>query len=444
MGVERIPPHDVAAEEALIGACLLSSTVIQEALEVVLPEDFYKPGHQFIWDSIRQLWNTGQPIDALTVASALREAQVLEDIGGPGVLMDLQGATPAISHAKAYAASVVKCSRLRSAISAASEVLDLVYDKGDPDEVIDLLGALVSDKRLIPRKLGLPEDLSTVGEFLSWYADQHPDEESEWLVPQMFRRRHRVLFVGVEGGGKSTAIRQILHLLADGRHPWSPQRRITPRRVLIVDCENPDDAIVEQTMLIDRRAGLPISQSPNLWLWRCEQGMDLRKKRTDQARFEEVLKTVRPECVYLGPVYKIYSNDRDLELSALELFAVLDSFRKRYDFALIMEHHAPKGSSGVRELSPFGTVAWQRWPEFGVQLKPENFDEHHHPHTLKVARFRGDRLSSVVWPTHLQRSSGQDQVPWQALMPSGFWHGVQGEDPNVEPPAPPPPDDDDW
>jgi len=176
----------------------------------------------------------------------------------------------------------------------------------------------------------------------------------------------------------------------------------------------------------------------DLFIWRQESGLDLRAKRTDQARFEKAIAEIRPAVVAIGPVYKIYSNTGssgiDLEQSALELFRFLDPLRKRYGFALLLEHHAPRGASGLRDLVPFGTVAWQRWPEFGIKLLPENLDEHEHPHKLVVKRFRGDRKADVTLPVHLLRDSASSGLPWTPIMPTGHW---QGSIPNDPPPIRP-------
>lgn len=442
---DRIPPHDVPAEEALIGSCLLSSTALADVIGLVLPGDFYKPAHQYLWDAIADLYSRGEPIDAVTVAGVLKDAGVYDDIGGAGLLLDIQTETPSISNAVAYAGRVVRTSRLRAAISAASEILDAVYDGKDPEDVLDLVGLLAGDTRLLPRNIELPEGLSTVNGFLQWYADQHPDEESEWIVPHFIRRRHRWLFVSTEGSGKTTFLRQVATLIANGVHPFSLGVKVPEQRVLLVDCENPDDAIESQVRLIDRITGVSMSESENLWIWRQEAGLDLRARRTDQAMFEKVLQHVRPALVCIGPIYKIYSNSGmgglEAEDSALALFRFLDSCRTRYDFALLMEHHAPKGASGARELSPFGTVAWQRWPEFGIKFTPEDIDEHRHPHKLVIGRFRGDRVEDVIMPVHLLRDSASSGLPWTPIMPTGHWHDdVQNEpqepfpfDPESEP-----------
>lgn len=423
MSDPRIPPHDVQAEAALLGCCLLSPQALSDVVGLVLAEDFYKPAHQFVWSAIVELWASGQPVDALTVAGVLTDAGMLEDIGGGAMLLDLQTDTPAISNVKAYSERVIRTSRLRAAISAASEILDLVYDGVDPDNVVDKIGLLADDHRLLPRSVTLPAGLTTMRDFLEEFAKRSPEEQDDWLVPGLLRRRHRILLVGAEGSAKTFITRMIAMCVANGVHPFAPGHTVTERKVLMIDCENPDDIIIEQTNIIDQKTGLPLSETDNLMVWRQPAGLDLRAKRRDQAQFEAVLQAVKPDLVTLGPIYKIYSNERDLEDSAKQLFDFLDGMRTRFGFTLIMEHHAPKGQNGQRELAPFGTVAWQRWPEMGIRFKPSEFDSHRHPHKLEIDRFRGDRSASVVWPTILTRSnSPTSMTPWVATYETGTWN----------------------
>ena len=95
----RVPPHNLHAEESLLGALLLSRDVVGQVAEAGLQIDhFYKPAHQHVYASIRGLMASGQPVDVVTVADELRRNGLLEEIGGAAFLMELQNATPAISN----------------------------------------------------------------------------------------------------------------------------------------------------------------------------------------------------------------------------------------------------------------------------------------------------------------------------------------------------------
>jgi replicative DNA helicase len=129
----RVPPHNLQAEESLLGAMLLSKDAISAASEVLEPENFYKPAHGHIFEAITSLSAAGEPADPVTVADELRRAGLLDAIGGPATLVTLQAATPAISNAARYAKIVEEHALLRRLIGVAGEIAEMGYSL--PDDV---------------------------------------------------------------------------------------------------------------------------------------------------------------------------------------------------------------------------------------------------------------------------------------------------------------------
>ena len=129
----RRVPHDLNAEESLLGAMLLSRDAIVEAVQICGSDDFYKPAHGHVFDAVTSLYAQGEPADPVTVADELRRAGLLDAIGGPAVLISLQANTPAIGNAPRYARIVEEHALLRRLIGVASEIAELGYDM--PDDV---------------------------------------------------------------------------------------------------------------------------------------------------------------------------------------------------------------------------------------------------------------------------------------------------------------------
>src|SRR4051794_5738838 len=102
-GGGRVPPHNIQAEESLLGAMLLSRTAIDVVSQVVNADDFYKPAHGHVYEAITSLSAQGEPVDPVTVAEELRRHDLLEAVGGAQLLISLQAATPATSSAGRYA-----------------------------------------------------------------------------------------------------------------------------------------------------------------------------------------------------------------------------------------------------------------------------------------------------------------------------------------------------
>ena len=78
----RLPPHNMAAEESVLGAMLLTKEAIADAIEIITSEDFYKPAHQKIFNAITALFAAGEPADIVTVADELGRSGMLDGIGG--------------------------------------------------------------------------------------------------------------------------------------------------------------------------------------------------------------------------------------------------------------------------------------------------------------------------------------------------------------------------
>lgn len=143
-GQPRVAPHDLDAEESLLGATLLSRDAIATALETVRPEHFYKPANGHILDAVTACYNAGDPADPISVADELRRAGLLDAVGGPAVLVALQTAAPAPSSARRHAEIVHEMAVLRSLINTAGEIAELGYSlPDDVEKAVDVAQAMV-------------------------------------------------------------------------------------------------------------------------------------------------------------------------------------------------------------------------------------------------------------------------------------------------------------
>src|SRR5699024_8012535 len=117
----RVPPHNIDAEESLLGAMLLSRSAIDIVSETMQPAFFYRPVHAHIYEAIMSLSAQGEAVDPVTVADELRRHGFLEAVGGTDALLSLQAATPATSSAGRYATIIEELALLRSTIGGGGE-----------------------------------------------------------------------------------------------------------------------------------------------------------------------------------------------------------------------------------------------------------------------------------------------------------------------------------
>jgi replicative DNA helicase len=132
----RVPPHNLQAEESLLGAMLLSRDAIAAAVELCGADDFYKPAHGHVYEAVCSLYSQGEPADPVTVADELRRAGLLDAIGGPATLISLQANTPATANAGRYARIVEEHALLRRLIGVANEIAELGYAVPDDVEAV--------------------------------------------------------------------------------------------------------------------------------------------------------------------------------------------------------------------------------------------------------------------------------------------------------------------
>ncbi|MCZ7527799.1 MAG: replicative DNA helicase [Acidimicrobiia bacterium] len=172
----RVPPHNLEAEESLLGAMLLSRDAITSAVEARVDDaDFYKPAHAHVFEAIMSLYGQGEPSDPVTVAEELRRSGLLDHVGGKAALLRIQAATPASANAGHYAQIVRELSLLRRLIAVAGEIAELGYS--DPDDVTETLDRAetlvfeVAEHRVAETMVGLHSSLqSTLDQLEQMYG----------------------------------------------------------------------------------------------------------------------------------------------------------------------------------------------------------------------------------------------------------------------------------
>lgn len=405
----RIPPGDNDAEESVLGCLLLMPSLIGDLGHTLDPSDFWRPQHGLLYQAMIDMYATGQPVDTVTISSELRSRGHLDAIGGPSALLGLQNATPAITNAHRYAELVIDASRRRRAIAFFADRIEECYRGRPIDEIIADADPRVDD--LIASRSSTVEGLSSIADFVTLAT--RSVETRPWLIPHVVKAMWKTLIVATEGAGKGNLLWFLALHSAAGRDPWQPSRRITPVRCLYVDAENADEDIVHQVEVVNTRDDLVLEAGDNMSILHREGGMNLRTRRA-QAELEATLQRTRAQIVFAGPLYKLFrrGSREDMEQVAIEVTDYLDDLRKRFNIAILIEHHAPKGTQGKREMVPFGSGQWMRWPQFGLTLEAIGnvaADDDHY--RLEVGRFRRDR-GRADWPQTIERGASMSITAW--------------------------------
>jgi DnaB-like helicase N terminal domain/AAA domain len=123
---DRLPPHDLEAERAVLGSVLTDQSAIAEVLDFLHPDDFYRPAHQVIFGAMVSLYEQGKAADVVTLAAELNSH--LEDVGGSAYLASLSA--PTSVHIEQYGQIVARKSALRRLIAAAGKIAAIGYEDG--------------------------------------------------------------------------------------------------------------------------------------------------------------------------------------------------------------------------------------------------------------------------------------------------------------------------
>lgn len=135
---DRLPPQNVEAEQAVLGAIFLEPSSLTLASEILIPEDFYRAAHQKIFNVMLKLNDVGKAVDLITVTEDLAATKLLEDTGGVSYLSELAASVPTAANIEYYARIVEEKSLLRRLIRTATGIAQDGYSR--EDEVEALLG----------------------------------------------------------------------------------------------------------------------------------------------------------------------------------------------------------------------------------------------------------------------------------------------------------------
>ena len=167
---DRTPPQDVAAEQSVLGAMLLSKDAIADVVEVLRGNDFYKPAHEVVYEAVLDLYGRGEPADAVTVVAELTKRGEIGRVGGAPYVHTLISMVPTAANAGYYAQIVRERALLRRLVEAGTKIVQMGYaaDGGEADEIVDRAQAelyQVSERRT-------SEDYAPLAEIMEGALDE--------------------------------------------------------------------------------------------------------------------------------------------------------------------------------------------------------------------------------------------------------------------------------
>ncbi len=143
--LSELMPQNIDAEEAILGAILVSPICMNRVVEHIRPESFYKPAHRYVYEAMLQLYNSETKIDIVSVSDSLNINQKLELVGGRAFINDLSYKTITTTNVEYYAKIVQEKAIKRSLINAGSEIINSGYDLNPIEESLETAEKLIFD-----------------------------------------------------------------------------------------------------------------------------------------------------------------------------------------------------------------------------------------------------------------------------------------------------------
>lgn len=396
-------PHDIVAEQAVLGSMLLSAHAVEKALSALTAGDFFRPAHAAIFNLCSAAQRADDPIDVVAIKARLEAAGELGRVGGAPYLFQLIEMVPVAANVEYYAAIVRDKAVRRRLIGAGQRVVQM-----GRQQTADAHGIAERAVREIEavRDFGGDNDVTTptIREFL-----EVPDEDYDWVVPNLLERGDRLILTGQEGAGKTTLFRQLAVTIAAGIHPFTGMN-IEPKRVLVIDCENGPAhtrrkirPLVAQANLLGRTV-----EAGDLWMEIRPEGLDLALDR-DVSWLLRRVSVIQPDVVMIGPLYRMVPRALNNDDDVAPVIATLNMIRARGACVLVEAHagHA-LGVGGRRDLRPRGSSALLGWPEFGYGIRFSDSEQSKRQRTVDMVPWRGDR-DERGWPECLTAGG---EWPW--------------------------------
>src|SRR5271170_6839367 len=119
--LKNVPPHNLEAERAVLGALLLDEKAMDYVVQEIKPEDFYRPVHAALYETMVELNKRGEPLDSVSLVTELRRKGTLEAVGGPSEVNGLTSVVPSSANAVYYAKLVRDRALLRRTLTTLAE-----------------------------------------------------------------------------------------------------------------------------------------------------------------------------------------------------------------------------------------------------------------------------------------------------------------------------------
>jgi hypothetical protein len=373
--LDRLPPHDIDAEKAVIASLLVDGDAIDQVAPILQPGDFFREALGWVYEACLALRGRGEAINQVTAAHELARRNRLEELGGNACLSRLVAELPTPIGVEHYARIVKRDAVYRQGIrNAALDVQAFYSANGNLPHVLEEAEARVRALREMAAPI-LVRALNPVALTLDEVLCAAHDSP-EWAVEGLIVRGGLNIIGGDAETAKSYAAEDLLLAVATGQ-PWLG-REVAQGRALVVDEENDLDLYGERLPGLLRGRGIA-KEIPNL-RFLIRAGVDLSIEE-GIAKVETEIRAFNPTFVLLETLSMLRGSlDENSSTDMAELTRRLQYLRSLNGHAQVLTHHLAKPGKVQRDLLRGSTqirAAADSILEFAAMLPGGPFQVHH-------------------------------------------------------------------
>jgi len=351
--LQGLPPCDLEAEQATLGAMLLEPLEVIPGLRTLLSaSDFYREAHAQLYRALVALADEGSPIDLVTVSAYLKDHDLLDGIGGQAYLARLLDAVPTAASGERYARIVKNKSRLRTLQALGHR---LIAETGDGRGV----GQVVAAVQEIVAQVTEGEAAETFGALrcCDFLAGELPSVL--WIVESVVPGGGLSFLFGKPGTGKSFVAFELARCVATGE-PFLGQFKTTSGPTLYFNLEMPPSQFQHRLRLLEQHH--PVGEAA---LHIVDQPLHLNDPAYF-ARFKALCESIAPALVVIDPLIRALPGVDENEATAVnQALTPACDLAREMGFALLVVHHATKGGeragldslAGTRDFAARADVA---------------------------------------------------------------------------------------
>ena len=379
-GDEPEPPHDPAAEVAVLGAALIDATTAARVGELLSAADFYLPQHRAIFAGMLVVRHAREPVDTVTVSTALERLGILDTAGGSQFVAALMAGAPNFAHAEHHAGTVRRLAERRRVIAFGGRVVRDAY-AGDvePANLARDLQGLEGGRPLEGRRLGA--------------VDWEPARR-EWLIPEWLPSGTVTLFHGRGGAGKSALALMLACAVAGDGDRWPDGEhglRVTGERapVVMATFEDSADELERRRRALVRRGYEPadperigdrvhaLDLADRGALWAVDRFGPLDSADASGLdRLAAYAAKHAARLVVIDPLYAAFGGSENDRAHVGAFLTRLRRMASDLQAAVLIVSHPPKGQAGgdrtAAEADPSGSSTWRDGVRAAWRLAPES------------------------------------------------------------------------